>query len=66
MLYSSYFLLKDYLLDQDFADDCHSGDPWLVFTVGAQGAGKHHTIDRLVEDGRFNLPSFLFVDPGMC
>jgi hypothetical protein len=54
------------LINQDFLDDCHYGDPWLIFTVGVQGAGKHHTIDRLIKDERLNLLSFISVDPGMC
>jgi hypothetical protein len=57
---------SDYLINQDFLDDCHYGDPWLIFTVGVQGAGKHYTIDRLIKDERLNLLSFVFVDPGMC
>jgi pantothenate kinase-related protein Tda10 len=55
---------QDYLEKQDSVN-CHSGDPWIIFTVGAQGAGKHHTIDCLVKDERLRLLSFVFVDPGM-
>lgn len=38
-------------------------EPWLVFTAGAQGAGKSHTIKALKEKGRFPLNAFIFVDP---
>jgi predicted kinase len=38
-------------------------EPWLVYTVGAQGAGKHFTIQQLVQHGRLPLLSFVAVDP---
>lgn len=38
-------------------------EPWLVFTAGALGAGKSHTIRTLKEKGRFPLMAFIFVDP---
>lgn len=38
-------------------------EPWLVFTAGAMGAGKSHTIRKLQEEGRFPLMAFVFVDP---
>jgi hypothetical protein len=57
-------IIEDFLENREFADACHPGDPWLIFTVGAQGAGKRFTIDRLVKDERLSLLSFIFVDPG--
>ena len=37
--------------------------PWIVFTAGAMGAGKSHTIRVLHARGRFPLHSFVTVDP---
>jgi hypothetical protein len=37
--------------------------PWIVFTAGAMGAGKGHTMNVLVEMGRFPLKAFVSVDP---
>lgn len=37
--------------------------PWIVFTAGAMGAGKTHTIKFLADSGRFPLHSFVTVDP---
>lgn len=38
-------------------------EPWIVFTAGAMGAGKSHTMNVLVEKGRFPLTAFVVVDP---
>ena len=38
-------------------------EPWIVFTAGAMGAGKSHTMNALVEKGRFPLKAFVRVDP---
>jgi len=38
-------------------------EPFIVFTAGAMGAGKGHTINRLVELGYFPLLAFVSVDP---
>lgn len=40
-----------------------SSQPWIVFTAGAMGAGKSHTIRVLEARGRFPLYSFVTVDP---
>ena len=37
--------------------------PWIVFTAGAMGAGKSHTMNTLVANGRFPLTAFVVVDP---
>lgn len=37
--------------------------PWIVFTAGAMGAGKSHTIKELDQRGYFPLQSFVTVDP---
>eukprot|EP01038_Epipyxis_sp_PR26KG_P008310 gene8310-11242_t len=36
---------------------------WIVFTAGAMGAGKGHTLEWLVENKIFPLESFVNVDP---
>lgn len=38
-------------------------EPWIVFTAGAMGAGKSHTMSVLVEKGWFPLQAFVIVDP---
>uniref|UniRef100_A0A7S1BFA9 Zeta toxin domain-containing protein n=1 Tax=Corethron hystrix TaxID=216773 RepID=A0A7S1BFA9_9STRA len=38
-------------------------EPWLVFTAGAMGAGKGHTIRNLVERKLLPLQGFVVVDP---
>jgi predicted kinase len=38
-------------------------EPWIVFTAGAMGAGKSHTMGVLVKKGRFPLTAFVRVDP---
>lgn len=38
-------------------------EPWIVFTAGAMGSGKSHTIRRLKELNRFPLLAFVTVDP---
>ena len=40
-----------------------TAQPWLIFTAGAMGAGKSHTIKVLHQKGRFPLQSFITVDP---
>ena len=37
-------------------------DFWLVLTVGAQGAGKQHVVEKLIEQGRLPLMNPVFVD----
>jgi len=37
--------------------------PWIVFTAGAMGAGKSHTMRRLVKERRFPMLAFVRVDP---
>ena len=38
-------------------------DPWIVFTAGAMGAGKSHTIRKLQEANHFPSLAFVSVDP---
>ena len=42
---------------------CGQPPPWIVFTAGAMGAGKTHTLKLLHTKGRFPLHSFTVVDP---
>jgi hypothetical protein len=37
-------------------------EPWLLYTVGAQGAGKQYTLLQLVRDGRLSLLAPVLVD----
>eukprot|EP00586_Coscinodiscus_wailesii_P023151 CAMPEP_0172505254 /NCGR_PEP_ID=MMETSP1066-20121228/184888_1 /TAXON_ID=671091 /ORGANISM="Coscinodiscus wailesii, Strain CCMP2513" /LENGTH=304 /DNA_ID=CAMNT_0013281791 /DNA_START=226 /DNA_END=1137 /DNA_ORIENTATION=+ len=37
--------------------------PWIVFTAGAMGAGKTHTVHYLASRSLFPLQSFVSVDP---
>jgi len=37
-------------------------DPWLIFTVGAQGAGKRYVMDHLIQTHRFSLRDHITVD----
>jgi hypothetical protein len=39
-------------------------NPWLILSVGVQGAGKHYTINNLVRNKRLRLRSFINVAPG--
>jgi len=40
-----------------------SKDPWIVFTAGAMGSGKSHTVRYLAQQNLFPLKSFVWVDP---
>jgi hypothetical protein len=42
-----------------------SEGPWLVYTAGAMGAGKSHTLRYLSREGLFPLDRFIVVDPDM-
>ena len=37
-------------------------EPWLLYTVGVQGAGKQHCVSNLVQAGRLPLLSYVLVD----
>ena len=54
---------NDALLAQSTQNCTRISKPWLIFTAGAMGAGKSHTIKVLHRKGRFPLQSFLTVDP---
>jgi hypothetical protein len=56
-------LNEAYICDIDGNIGTIPTDPWIVFTAGAMGAGKSHTMRVLVEKFRFPLPAFVIVDP---
>lgn len=37
--------------------------PWLIFTAGAMGAGKGHTLEWMSKKGYFLIPDIVHVDP---
>jgi hypothetical protein len=57
-------IIEDMLDNVTDNDLCiHPTEPWFIYTVGAQGAGKKHTVRELVKQGRLPLLSFVHVDP---
>jgi len=57
-------IIEDFLDNVDDPNKCITpSEPWLIFTVGARGAGKIHTIHHLVNTGRLPILSFVQVDP---
>lgn len=52
-----------YILDADGKIGTVPTEPWIVFTAGAMGCGKSHTMQTLVDRQRFPLGSFVTVDP---
>ncbi|KAL3911083.1 MAG: hypothetical protein SGARI_001815 [Bacillariaceae sp.] len=71
--YQNYTLQRQWLQDaiiEDFLDNVEDDslcitptEPWLIFTVGARGAGKNHTLHELVQTGKLPILSFVHVDP---
>ncbi|CAJ1913409.1 unnamed protein product [Cylindrotheca closterium] len=75
--HSNYTFERQHLQDRiiiDMLDDAFIFDadgkvgtvptePWIVFTAGAMGCGKSHTMQTLVDKERFPLGSFVSVDP---
>ena len=57
-------IIEDFLDNTEDPNMCITpSEPWLIFTVGARGAGKIHTIHDLVNTGRLPILSFVQVDP---
>lgn len=57
-------IIEDFLDNIEDPDMCITpSEPWLIFTVGARGAGKIHTIHDLVNTGRLPILSFVQVNP---
>jgi len=55
--------LQDRLITNVIGGGSVKEHPWIVFTAGAMGAGKGHTINWMFEQGLFPLPDFISVDP---
>lgn len=60
--------LQDCIVEE-FLDGVHSTDscttpnePWLIYTVGAPGAGKIHTLMSLIKKGKLPLLGFVMID----
>lgn len=57
---------EDSQLSSAAALTAHRSDgPWLVYTAGAMGAGKSHTLRYLSRENLFPLDRFIVVDPDM-
>jgi hypothetical protein len=57
-------IVDDFLDNVEDKDMCITPtEPWLIFTVGARGAGKIHTIHDLVQTNRLPILSFVQVNP---
>ena len=57
-------IIEDMLDNISDDDPCvHPTEPWFIYTVGAQGAGKKYTVRELVKQGRLPLLGFVHVDP---
>lgn len=58
-------IIEDYLHNGAYADpNCLPCEPWLILTVGCQGAGKRFLIDKLVNEEKLKLLSFVCIDTG--
>lgn len=58
-------IVEDFVENGFVADQTRlARNPWLIFTVGCQGAGKIYTFDTLFNDGRLPLLSYVHIDPG--
>ena len=56
-------LHEAFVMDPDGNVGTVPTEPWIVFTAGAMGAGKSHTMNILVKKHRFPLHAFVMVDP---
>jgi len=57
-------IVLKYLKEGQGARACSPDSPrWVVFTAGAMGSGKSHTMEWLSSNGLFPLSHFLWVDP---
>jgi predicted kinase len=61
--------LQDSIVEE-FLDNVHRTDicmtpnePWLIYTVGAPGAGKIHILMYLFKEGKLPLMGFVMIDP---
>jgi hypothetical protein len=56
-------IFQDVLLQNVTGAGHRYDSPWIVFTAGAMGAGKSHTISWMSSQGYFPLPDFVQLDP---
>jgi glutaredoxin len=56
-------IFQDVLLENVTGAGHRYDSPWIVFTAGAMGAGKSHTISWMSSQGYFPLPDFVQLDP---
>ena len=56
-------IIEDMLEVEEDSGCIIPSEPWLIFTVGIQGAGKGHVIRKLTREGKLPLLSFVHVDP---
>ena len=57
-------IVEDMLDNVEGANMCvNPTEPWLIFTVGPQGAGKKQAIRDLIFEGHLNLLTYVDVDP---
>jgi predicted kinase len=57
-------IIEDMLEDEDDEAGCIiPSEPWLIYTVGPQGAGKRHVVHHITQKGQLQLLSFVHVDP---
>jgi len=57
-------IIEEFLENVQSTDVCTTPtEPWLIYTVGAPGAGKIHTLMTLVRDRKLPLLSFVLIDP---
>lgn len=55
--------LQDQIIMDSVGGGVVSEHPWIIFTAGAMGAGKGHTIQWMVEEGHFPIIELVHVDP---
>jgi predicted kinase len=57
-------IIEDMLeVEDDEAGCIIPSEPWLIYTVGPQGAGKRHVVHKLTQEENLQLLSFVHVDP---
>lgn len=55
-------IIEEYLRGANADPNSLPCDPWLILTVGCQGAGKRYVIETLAEENRLPLLSIVCVD----
>jgi len=56
-------MLQDQIIMDSVGGGLVSEHPWIIFTAGAMGAGKGHTIKWMGEQGLFPIDEFVHIDP---